>query len=436
MPTPKIDLYAATAIVVANMIGTGVFTSLGFQVMGIHSEFALLLLWVIGGVIALCGALVYGEIGSALPESGGEYYYLSKLYHPAIGFLSGWVSVTVGFAAPIAAAGVALGMYVKRIFPSIDVSLLAIVIVLLLTWVHSIDLKFGGRFQKVFTILKIAIIAAFLGAGFFYAPVHSITLAPADTSMGEIFSGSFAVSLVFVSYAYSGWNAAAYLGGELSEPKKNLPKSLLIGTLLVTVIYTALNYIFLYAVPMKQLEGCTEVGYLAAEKIFGNRIGSFFGLTIAFLLISTISAMILAGPRVMSSMGKDMKILSFLDRRNARGVPFVSVIIQSVIAIILILTSSFSALITYVGFTLSLCTFLTVAGVFILRKRTTHLEKGYRTWGYPVTPLIFLAGTGWVMIFVIREKPMESLLGFLTILSGLPFYYLNRKLQGNNGKKS
>ncbi len=427
MSSVKIDFSTATALVIANMIGTGVFTSLGYQVFDIHTGFSILMLWVIGGIIALCGALVYGEIGSAFPQSGGEYNYLSKLYHPSIGFLSGWVSVTVGFAAPIAAAAVALGMYVSKVFPQLNGTYIAATVVLLLTAMHATDLKLGAGFQKIFTAIKVIVIIFFIGAGLFSTPGHEISFAPQPFSWTEIMSAPFAVSLVFVSYAYSGWNASSYIAGELDAPQKNLPKSLLIGTGAVMLLYVLLNYIFLYTVPISELKGVAEVGYLSANKIFGSVIGGFMGLVIATLLISTLSAMILTGPRVMNSMGKDMALLKFLTISNSKNVPFVAVIFQSVIALTLIFTSSFQSLITYVGFTLSLCTFLTVAGVFVLRAK--KIETKYRTWGYPVTPIIFLAMTGWVMFFIFRDKPTESLYGLGTVLSGLVVYFLGRKTE-------
>lgn len=427
----KIDLNTATALVIANMIGTGVFTSLGYQVIDIESGFSILMLWVIGGVIALCGALVYGEIGPAFPQSGGEYNYLSKLYHPAVGFVSGWVSVTVGFAAPIAAAAVALGLYVNKIFPAAAPTWLAVLVVLLLTALHATDLRLGSTFQKIFTAIKVLVIVFFIAAGFFSHPQHEISFMPPEFPWDEIISAPFAVSLVFVTYAYSGWNASSYIAGELDNPQKNLPRSLLIGTGVVTLLYVLINYIFLYTVPIGELKGYTEVGYLSAEKIFGGTIGAFMGLVIAVLLVSTLSAMILTGPRVMHSMGSDMPALRFLTLSNKKGVPYAAVIFQSLIALVLILTSSFQSLITYVGFTLSLCTFMTVAGVFVLRARFRTTQAKYKTWGYPFTPLIFLAATGWVMYFIFENKPVESVYGLGTVLSGLLVYYL-----GSKGRKA
>jgi len=432
MSQHKIEFNTAVSVVIANMIGTGVFTSLGFQVVGMSSVFSILLLWVLGGVIALCGALTYGEIGSAFPESGGEYNYLSKLYHPALGFLSGWVSVTVGFAAPIAAASVALAKYVNKIYPQVDALILSCSVIMVITVIHSINLKAGGVFQRGFTWVKIICIIMFIGFGLFYVPKHSISLLPGPEAWKDIFSVTFAGSLIYVTYAYSGWNAAAYISGEIQDAKRNLPKALFVGTLVVMIIYTVLNYVFLYTVPINELKGpdnkgVLEVGYLSAEKIFGPQVGQFMSLVIAVLLISTISAMILAGPRVMQSMGTRVKGLRFFATANKNNVPYVAIIFQSLIALVLVATSSFESLITYVSFTLNLFTFLTVFGIFILRYKFRHIKTSYKTPLYPVTPIIFLVIILWVLINIVVEKPTESFYGLLTVVAGLAIYFMTNK---------
>jgi APA family basic amino acid/polyamine antiporter len=427
MSQHKIGFNTAVSVVIANMIGTGVFASLGFQVMGLSSVFSLLMLWVIGGVIALCGALTYGEIGAAFPENGGEYNYLSHLYHPALGFLSGWVSVTVGFAAPIAAASVALAQYVTKIYPEVNPIFLSCFVIILITAVHSVNLKAGSIFQRGFTWVKVVCIIMFIGFGLFFVPSHTIHVLPGAQSWKEILSGTFAGSLIYVTYAYSGWNAAAYISGEINNAKKTLPRALFLGTLSVMIIYTALNYVFLYTVPIEELKGVLEVGYLSASKIFGTQVGRFMGLVIAVLLISTISAMVLAGPRVMQSMGNNIKGLRFFAIANKNGVPYVSIIFQSLLALILVATSSFESLITYVSFTLNLFTFLTVLGVFILRRKFKHLDVPYKTPLYPLTPVLFLIIILWILINIVIERPAESLYGLLTVVAGWMIYFLTNR---------
>jgi basic amino acid/polyamine antiporter, APA family len=427
MSQHKIGFSTAVSVVIANMIGTGVFTSLGFQVLGISSVFSILALWILGGIIALCGALCYGEIGSAFPESGGEYNYLTHLYHPALGFLSGWVSVTVGFAAPIAAAAVALSGYVTKIYLWLNPLILSFSVISIITVIHSINLKAGSLFQRTFTWIKVICIIMFIGFGLFYIPEHTISVLPGQDAWKDVFSTAFAGSLIYVTYAYSGWNAAAYISGEIKNVKRNLPKALFLGTLAVMVIYTVLNYVFLYTVPISELKGVLEVGYLSAGKIFGTQVGQFMSLVIAVLLISTISAMILAGPRVIQSMGSHIQGLSFFAKANKNNVPYVAIIFQSLIALVLVATSSFESLITYVSFTLNLFTFLTVMGVFVLRIKFKHIPTPYKTPLYPVTPIIFLSIILWVLINIVKEKPIESLCGLLTVIAGLILFFVTNK---------
>jgi basic amino acid/polyamine antiporter, APA family len=247
---------------------------------------------------------------------------------------------------------------------------------------------------------------------------------------------SFAGSLIYVTYAYSGWNAASYIAGEIENVNKNLPRALFWGTLIVLIIYTALNFVFLRSVPIEELKGVVEVGYLSANKIFGMELGKFMGLVIALLLISTISAMILAGPRVMQAMGKDIKQLKWFAISNQNNVPYVAVIFQSVISVILVLNSSFESLITYVGFTLNLFTFLTVLGVFILRYKKTDVKSSFKTPLFPLPPLLFLGIIGWILYSIVVDKPFESLMGFGTVLLGLMVYFLTQKFGQNKIKNS
>ena len=431
--TYKIGFYTAISLVIANMIGTGVFTSLGFQLFDIHSVFSILVLWLLGGIISFCGALVYGELGVAIPRSGGEYVYLSELVHPSVGFMSGWVSSTVGFAAPVALASMALGTYVHKIIPEIDITVCALTVVAVITLVHAMHLKVGSGVQKTLTVLKVAVIICFIFAGLVHTPSHIISILPQPTSMSEIFSAGFWVSLVYVSYAYSGWNAASYLAGDMQNPQKNLPKALLLGTFIVTVIYVLLNFVFLYSAPMSELTGVLEIGHVSAAHIFGETVGTMMSLIIAFLLLSSISAMIMAGPRIIKSMGEDLPMLHVLAKTNKHHVPYMAVITQSFITVLLIVTAKFEAVLTFVGFSLSIFTFLTVSSVFILRKRNLA-NPAYKTWGYPVTPILFLMLNGFTIYFVFTQKPVESLLGLLNVAIGGSIYFIGKSLSEKKQK--
>ncbi|MCS7078223.1 MAG: amino acid permease [Bacteroidia bacterium] len=422
----KIGLFTASSVIIANMIGTGVFTSIGFQAMGIESGFALVFLWIVGGVVALCGALVYGEIGSRFPGSGGEYHYLSQIYHPAIGFLSGWVSITVGFAAPVAAASMAMSKYVSYLYPALPKSGFAASVVLVISIIHAVHFGIGKGFQNVFTTLKVAIISVFIAAGFWAKSEGDANFSLNTEAYTSIFSAAFAISLYFVGYSYSGWNAAAYIAGEIENPQKNLPKALLIGTGTVTILYVLLNYIFIKVSPLQEIKGQVEVGAIASTHVFGQIGGKLISIIIALLLISSISAMVMVGPRVSEAMGKNYAILRFLSKRR-NNTPLVAIFVQGLISLFFIFTATFDQVITYIGFTLNLFLFMTVIGVFIARYKQKSLNyTGYKTFLYPFTPLLFLFIETWVLIYGLIYKPIESQLGLLTVFSGFIIYYLNK----------
>ncbi|MBO3270288.1 MULTISPECIES: APC family permease [Hymenobacter] len=425
--TYKINFTTGVAIVVANMVGTGVFTSLGFQVVDIQSGFVLLALWAVGGLIALCGALSYGELAAALPRSGGEYHYLSQIYHPVVGFLSGWVSATVGFAAPTALAAMALGSYAANVWPGIEPKVLSIMVVLLLTAVHATSTRAGSRLQVFVTVVKVMVLVAFIGVGVAVAVPQPIRFIPQPGDWHLLLSPAFAVSLIYVSYAYSGWNAAVYLAGEVAEPQRNLPRILLTGTSIVLLLYIGLNFVFLYAAPLTKLKGQVEVGFVVANQLFGSTGGRFMGGLIAVLLISTISSMIFAGPRIVQVMGEDLSGLRSLAVVSNAGVPVRAMLLQTGLTLLFILASSFQQVLVYAGFVLNLFTFLTVLGLFVLRWRQPHLPRPYRAWGYPFTPLLFLLLSGWTLFYLLRDQPTESLYGLLTLLGGVGIYFLSRR---------
>ena len=429
----KFQHQTVTAVVIANMIGTGVFTSLGFQLLDIQSGFAILLLWALGGLIAVCGSMTYAELGSALPRSGGEYNFLTEIYHPSAGFISGWISATIGFSAPTALAAITFSTYLLTIFPEINNDwlrkIIACSLVIILAFIHSSNRKSSGGLQMIFTVMKVGVIILFcFGAILFAKNIQPVSFSPNNNDISIIFSGSFAVSLIYVSYAYTGWNAATYLSSEIERPQKYLPLILISGTTIVTVLYILLNFVFLSVAPIEDMQGKIEIGFIAAQSAFGGSVANFTGLVLSLLLISTVSAMTLAGPRVLQVIGEDFKVLNILSRKRKDGIPSTAIYIQSLIAIIFILSSSFESILVFAGFTLALNSFVTVIAVFVLRSKQPNLPRPYKTFGYPFTPLIYLALTGWTLYFVIINRPIEVLFSLGIILSGLIFYYIsNRK---------
>ena len=415
--------YAAMSVVVANMIGTGVFTSLGFQLLDLQSTFPLLLLWVVGGAAAFCGAISYAELGAAIPRSGGEYTFLSRIYHPVAGFISGWISATIGFAAPTALAAITFGTYLASVFPTLSATWLGAGLVVALTGVHATSYRNSSLFQRSFTTVKVVLIAAFcLAAATMVDTPQPVSLLPVSGDGALVFSGAFAVSLIYVSYAYTGWNAATYLTGEVRDPGRTLPRVLGAGTLLVTVLYVALNYAFLRAAPMAELEGRLEVGYVAATHVFGPVGAAIMGVTLATLLVSTVSAMVMAGPRVLQVIGEDYQAFRRLGRVNRHGIPAVAIVTQAVLTLAFILTASFESILVFAGFTLGLNSLLAVAGVLVLRLREPDTPRPYRTWGFPVTPLVYIGLTLWTLSYIAIDRPAEAAMAPVVIGAGLVFY--------------
>lgn len=426
----KFRFTTVTAVVIANMVGTGVFTSLGFQLLEMRSGFVLLMLWAVGGIAAVCGAMSYAELGAAMPRSGGEYNFLARIFHPAAGFVSGWVSATIGFAAPTALAAITFAAYATSVFPDEPSGALrktlAAGLVVALTFVHASTRRNSGSLQVVFTILKVSVIVVFCVAALTAADApRTVAFLPAAGDGALLLSGAFAVSLIYVSYAYTGWNAATYLSSELENPQRALPGILFTGTSVVMLLYLSLNFVFLRIAPMDAMAGQVEVGYIAAKFAFGDIGGRFTGVVLAMLLISTVSAMTLAGPRVLQVIGEDFHALRLLAKTNRDGIPSTAIAVQSSLAVIFIVTSGFESILVFAGFTLALNSFATVLGVFVLRWRRPDLPRPYRTFAYPLTPLIYLALTGWTLTFVLVNKPTEALFGVGVIGAGLIFYWLS-----------
>ena len=442
----EIGFFSATILVVANMIGTGIFTTSGFIMEELGNPQTMLLCWLVGGVFALCGALCYGELGAAFPKAGGEYVYLRESFGKWMGFLSGWVSLIVGFSAPIAAASIAFATYLFQSFslplgPSISVPFLGFDIVTLsprgmvaigtiitFSLVHYHSLLVGSRVQNVLTLFKIGIIVVFVAAGLFLGN-GSMSNFSEGPDMRSVFQDKFAVSLIFVTFAYSGWNAAAYLGGEIKKPSSNIPLALFIGTVLVMGLYLLINVVYVYALSAKEMSGVLEVGAKSAVSLFGNHMGKYFSGAIAIGLLSVLSAMIMTGPRVYYAMSKDGVFFELFGKVNKiRRTPAYSIFLQAGIAIVMVITATFDKLLLYIGFTLSLFAMLTVLGMMVLRIREPDLVRKYKTFGYPITPLLFILGNLWIIYFSIKSRPIAAFSGLGTVGLGVCVYlYLKNR---------
>jgi APA family basic amino acid/polyamine antiporter len=425
-PIYKITAVTGLAIVVANMIGTGAFTSLGFQLEDIQNPTTILILWSLGGVIALSGAFSYSEIGSKIQSSGGEYAFLSKLFNPLVGYLSGWISITVGFAAPIALSAIAFAAY----FPFFDLNpkWTSILLLAFITAIHTKSLSISSKFQNISTLLKVLLIIILILIGL-CTPSSSDEIASFGAiDFNEIVSPAFAIALIYVSYSYSGWNAAAYIIEEIKNPKKTLPIALIGGTIIVTLLYTFLQYVFLKHVPIHELKGQLDVGTITMSKILGDRFGSLFGLAISLLLVSGISAMVWVGSRVTSSIAKDHRFWYYF-RAKENKLPKRALWFQFIISALLIITGTFEQILIYCGVLLTISSMVTVFGIFKLRyQKLNNVKSGYRSPLFPIFQILYIGLSLWMIFYAFVNKPMETLLGFTNIFLGLITYFWSNQL--------
>lgn len=421
---PKIGLYPAASIVIANMIGAGIFTTSGLLMSGLDNPWLLIILWITGGCIALCGAMAYAELGSAIPKAGGEYIFLAELYRPSLGFLSGWVSFVAGFSAPIAASAIGFSEYVFRVFPGSAFSgkVLAVLIIIIFTMIHMQGLKFGSKVQNVLTLLKAGLIVLLIIAGIFAGSgniAHFSEGSELKTDFGML--KTMGLSLMWIMFAYSGWNASTYIGSEISDPQRNIPRSLLLGTGIVMFLYVLLNMVYIYAIPPEQMKGVISVGGLAVLNLFGPGMEIAFSLMIAFALFSSLSAFIILGPRVYYAMAVDGYFFRFAAKTNLKTqAPSGAILLQAAIAVVMVVSGTFDQILTYMGFALGFFPILAVASVIKLRRK---LKKR----GIPVYVPVYLSFAIVILFLSYLERPVESSIALVTIASGIPVYYVFRR---------
>jgi len=437
---PRLGLFSATILVIANMMGTGIFTTSGFIMAELGNPGALLLCWLCGGLFALSGALCYGELGARFPRAGGEYIFLRESFGRLTGFLSGWISLVVGFSAPIAAGAIAFATYLFKGFsiPTLSISFFKITIpgltsinltaagiIVMISLVHYHSLRLGSRVQNALTIFKIILVLLFIIAGFLFGEGSFQHFQLSSLAAGSLSSEKFAISLIFVSFAYSGWNAAAYLGSEIMEPQKNIPRALFSGTLIVVFLYLLLNLVYIYAVPPREMHNVLEIGATSAVALFGTPVSRIFSLAVALGLLSVLSAMVMTGPRIYYAMSKDGLFFNIFGKLNSeRKTPASSIFLQAAIAIFMVFSASFETLLIYIGFTLSLFAMLTVMGLIRLRMQSSKDDLPYKTFGYPLTPILFILGNLWIIFFSIKSRPVTAFIGLGTIGLGILIYYL------------
>lgn len=441
----RLGLFPLTNIVVANMIGAGIFITSGLLMKDLGNPLVMLALWIAGGAIALCGALSYGELGAAIPHAGGEYIFLSRLYHPIAGFLSGWVSFFVGFSAPIAASAIGFSEYFTRAFPGllhlglfggseavILKKIYASLIIITFTLIHMRGIEFGSKVQNLLTVLKVGLIVGLVAAAFLSG----------KGTLGHLFQGesyrfnfggwkTAGLSLMWIMFAYSGWNASAYIGSEVKNPSRNLPRSLILGTGIVILLYLGLNLFYIYAVPPADMSGVTSIGGLAVGNLFGKSFENILSVLISFALFSSLSAFIILGPRVYYSMAKDKCFFKFVSEVHpVHKVPAKSVLLQGLIAVVFLIFR-LDQILTFMGFSLGIFPILAVAGVFKVRRSGM---SPYKMPGFPIVPIIYILAAIMILILGFLRSPGPSSGAILTVIVGVPAYFLFKKRYEKNEK--
>jgi len=421
----KIGIYTASAIVVANMIGTGVFTSVGFQLSSLQNTLAILLLWIAGGALSLFGAFAYAELGTHFKESGGDYIYLSRLFHPILGYLSAWAGLTVGFSAPVALAAMAITKYLAP-FGLQDNKWLAIGIIILIGLMHSFSIKHSSRFHNSSTLIKVLFITVLVVLGF-VLPGSNVSAVNFSASFSkDLLNPGFSVSMIYVSFAYVGWNAAAYVADEIDNPKKNIPKALIGSTLFVALLYILFQFVLLKNGSRAELQGKEEVTFTAFTNLLGSTGGKWVSVFIAIQLIATISSYLWVGPRVTWAMARENKLWKPLSNKNKHSIPVAAIWLHVVLSIALALSGRFEQVLLYSGFVLQVMGMLTVATSLAIK----NPEAGvFRSPLKPLLQIIFLAFNMVVLVFTFISRPFESLIGIGIIALGLVIYFFDKPVK-------
>ena len=441
----QLGIVSATALVISNMIGSGILTTTGFLAGDLGSVQLVLLIWAVGAVCALAGAFCYSELGVNFPSSGGEYVYLTQAYGPTWGFMSGWVSFFAGFSAPIAAAALAFSDYFGHFYPAFKLEngrhffgsgawefklglpqLLACALIAVFAILNCLGVRRAARVQNVLTSVKVLVILIFLVAGFALGDGSwgNFAQAASRTSSNPIFL-QFFVSLLFIYFGYSGWNAATYVAEELQQPARTLPLSLAFGTSLVAVLYILLNVVFIYAVPLEKMKGVVAIGALAATNLFGPAVAGFFSAAMMLSLLATVNAMSTIGPRVYYAMAKNGAFFPAAARVDPRWhTPVIAIISQAICTMVMTI-SPFVDLLMYIGLLLNFFAVMSVASIFVFRRRQGWHKLGVVNFAYPLIPAFFVAMGVWITVLAFKLRPGVSAVAALTVAAGALVYHFS-----------
>jgi len=468
-PTGRLvrQLGPATAglVVVASMIGTGIFGNTGKIQADVGDPGFVMLLWFVGGIFALAGALCYAELAALMPHAGGEYVYIKNIFGRLWSFVSGWVSFLVGFAAPAAGAAILSAEYLAELFVSIDPAsptavffgdpiyrkVYAGLLILVFSGVHIYGVESGSRIQNALTVIKLMIVGVFLAAGFailgaelfssgglfaqgFTAPESGMQ--PVPTSADTLAAGSglasslpswsaLAIGLLWVSYAYSGWNGATYLAEEIRNPERNLPRALALSTVFTMVLFLLLNALYFLAAPAEELAGKHTVAAIAALHLFGAEISVLFNAAFCLILLSSISAYVMIGPRVYFAMARDNLFFSYAKQVHPKfGTPVASIICQATLSLLYIFTGTYDSIMTFMGFGLLLFPLLAVIGLIVHRLRYPDADRPYRSPFFPALPIVFIVFSLFIMVGSFLQDPIYCFWALGIALAGIPVYFL------------
>ncbi|MCL6271961.1 amino acid permease [Sansalvadorimonas sp. 2012CJ34-2] len=419
VPTRHISLSRAVFLIVANVIGVGTFTTTGYVLGEVLSRETTLLVWSIGGVIALCGALSYGALAKLIPESGGEYLFLSKMFHPVFGCIAGWVSLLVGFTASIALCAYALGVFIQPLFPWLDSRVIASVMVLIAAQVLSLKANRGVKALGYVVILKLALLTVFIIAG---GLIISVEPSQGMRDIQDVGLSNAALASVMVYFGYSGWNAVIYIADEVKNPDRNLYKATVLGTLLIIALTLILNTIILYSGDAGELINRLDVFQIVGHRIGGNVFKWLVGTVVMLALCSSLSAMIMMGPRVYAKMAEDGYLPGWLS--SGRHGFSTSVWFQAAIAVVMLWSGTYQQLMTYAGYTLGISCMMTISGL-IRWKLNDPDNISIPFW--PYAPCLFLLINGVITIYVVWCAPLYSLLGLIPFAAGIISWYLKER---------
>jgi basic amino acid/polyamine antiporter, APA family len=443
----QLGFFSATALVISNMIGTGIFATTGFMAGDLGSGGLILGCWAVGAVFAIFGALSYSELGINFPSSGGEYVYLTHAYGPEWGFMTGWVSFFAGFSAPIAAAALAFSEYLGHFWPSLETAnarfvigagtfslrvgagqIAACCLIAGFTVLNCFGLSRTAKVQNVLTSTKVIVLVGFVIMGFTagtgswgHFAEHAVR-----TSKVEV-PAQFFLSLLWVMVGYSGWNAATYVAEEIRRPERTLPLALAAGTGIVAALYMALNLLYVYATPLEQLKGVTAVGALSATNLFGPGIAGVFSALMALSIVSTVSAEVIIGPRVYYAMAKNKAFFAPAARVHPKWhTPVVAIISQGLCAMLMTLTP-FRELLTYIGMSLTFFSVLSVASLFVFRKKRPEWQRlKALDFAWPLIPVSYIVVGAAMMAFGVVQAPAASATAFATVGAGALAYHFRR----------